>query len=156
MDFYAVLDQIVALLQGRGRVTYRALKLHFHLDDETLGVVKDELLYGQPQAVEADDTGLVWTGAPPTAVPDPCPQTAAERQLHLMVLAVTALLQREQRVTYRTLQYVFDVDEACLHVVRDELCFRHLAREEGGQGLVWTGADLPPVAPPRPPHPPRP
>ena len=46
-------------------------------------------------------------------------------------------------------QYV-RVDEACLHVVRDELCFRHLAREEGGQGLVWTGADLPPVAAPSP------
>jgi len=47
-----------------------------------------------------------------------------------------ALLQREQRVTYRSLRYVFGVDEACLHAVRDELRFRQLAREEGGQGLV--------------------
>jgi len=37
------------------------------------------------------------------------------------------------------------VDEACLHAVRDELRFRQLAREEGGQGLVWTGADAPQV-----------
>jgi class 3 adenylate cyclase len=62
-----------------------------------------------------------------------------------------ALLQREQRVTYRTLRYVFGVDEACLHAVRDELCFRQLAREEGGQGLVWTGEDAPQaVSVPRP------
>ena len=34
MDFYDVLDQVVALLQRRRRVTYRALKLQFKLDDE--------------------------------------------------------------------------------------------------------------------------
>ena len=31
MDFYAVLDQVLALLRQRGRVSYRALKLQFHL-----------------------------------------------------------------------------------------------------------------------------
>jgi hypothetical protein len=36
MDFYAVLDQAVELLRQRGRVTYRALKLQFMLDDEQL------------------------------------------------------------------------------------------------------------------------
>src|SRR5262249_57907789 len=89
-------------------------------------------------------------GVPPT----PGRRAEAERQLYTVLLAVMALLQREHRVTYRTLQYVFGVDEACLHAVRDELRFRHLAREEGGQGLVWTGADLLPAttaAVPRPP-----
>ena len=33
MDFYAVLDQIVALLQQRGRDSYQALKRQFDLDD---------------------------------------------------------------------------------------------------------------------------
>jgi hypothetical protein len=75
--------------------------------------------------------------------PDTRPQAEAERQFHTVLLAVMALLQHEQRVTYRTLHYVFGVDEACLHAVRDELHFRQLAREEGGQGLVWTGADPP-------------
>ena len=74
-------------------------------------------------------------------------------QLHAVLLGVMALLQREQRVTYRTLRYVFGVDEACLYAVRDELHFRQLAREEGGQGLLWTGehsaqgATAPPLAP---------
>src|ERR687887_314949 len=36
MDFYAVLDQAVDLLRQRGRVTYRALKLQFHLDEKIL------------------------------------------------------------------------------------------------------------------------
>jgi len=48
MDFYDILDQIVALLQRRGRVTYNALKLQFHLDDDQLAVLKDELLIRAP------------------------------------------------------------------------------------------------------------
>ncbi len=43
MGFYAVLDQVVALLRQRGRVTYRALKREFQLDDACLEDLKDEL-----------------------------------------------------------------------------------------------------------------
>jgi hypothetical protein len=76
MDLYAVLDQVVALLQRRGRVTYNALKFQFHLDDDQLAVLKDELLYAHPQAVEDADRGLRWTSdtaAPQTPAP-PAPQ----------------------------------------------------------------------------------
>ena len=52
------------------------------------------------------------------------------------------LLQREQRVTYRTLRYVFGVNEACLHAVRDELRFRQLAREEGILTGISAGANV--------------
>ena len=105
---------------------------------------RTQLIYAKRLAVDEHGRVLVWTDAADTAVvPDTRPQAEAERQLHTMVLAVMALLQREQRVTYRTLRYVFGVDEACLHAVRDELCFCQLAREEGGQGLVWTGEDAP-------------
>ena len=41
-DFYAVLDQVLVLLRSRGRVTYNALKLQFHLDDAYLAVLKEE------------------------------------------------------------------------------------------------------------------
>jgi hypothetical protein len=44
MDFYAVLDQVLALLRQRQRVTYRALKLQFQLDDEALEALRDELI----------------------------------------------------------------------------------------------------------------
>ncbi len=36
MDFYEVLEQVLVLLQRHRRVTYRALKLQFKLDDESL------------------------------------------------------------------------------------------------------------------------
>jgi class 3 adenylate cyclase len=78
MDFYAVLDQVVALLQRRGRVTYNALKLQFHLDDDQLAVLKDELLYAHPQVVDDAGRGLRWTddtAAPQTPAP-PAPQYA--------------------------------------------------------------------------------
>ena len=44
MDFVAVVDQAIALLRQRGRVTYRTLKRQFHLDDEALEDLKDELI----------------------------------------------------------------------------------------------------------------
>src|SRR5882724_164381 len=62
MDFYALLDDVLKLLHQRGRVTYRALKRQFHLDDEVLDDLKEEILYGQRLAVEEDSCVLVWTG----------------------------------------------------------------------------------------------
>ena len=78
MDFYAVLDQAIDLLRQRGRVTYRALKLQFQLDNDALEVLKDELIKAQRLAVDENGEVLVWTGdatspsASPTA-PDQAP-----------------------------------------------------------------------------------
>jgi hypothetical protein len=36
MEFYAILDQVLEILQRRGRVTYLSLKLAFGLDDALL------------------------------------------------------------------------------------------------------------------------
>src|SRR5215813_9519411 len=69
MTFEEILDQAMAMLQRRGRLTYRTLKLQFHLDDEHLEALKDELIYGQRLAVDEDDRVLVWTGDPGTAPP---------------------------------------------------------------------------------------
>src|SRR4029453_816895 len=143
MGFYEVLDQAVALLRRRGRVTYRSLRREFNLDDACLEDLKDELVNAQHLAVDEQGTGLVWTGAPAAAGPDSRQPGGAERQLDNVALEVMAVLQREQRVTYRTLRHVFGVDDACLHAVRDELLFRQLAREEDDQGLVWAGGGGP-------------
>ncbi len=61
MDLYEVADQIVKLLQQRGRLTYRVLKLQFKLDDEMLEALKDELLFAHP-VVDQDGRGLIWAG----------------------------------------------------------------------------------------------
>jgi class 3 adenylate cyclase len=148
MGFYEVLDRVVALLRERGRVTYRGLKREFQLDDACLEDLKDELINAQHLAVDEQAAILVWTGTPPGTEPGIRQQAEAERRLHTVLLAVMALLQREQRVTYRTLRQVLGVDHDCLHAVRDELRFRRLAREEDGQGLVWTGEDAPGAADP--------
>src|SRR5262245_47665581 len=57
MTFDEVLDQVRALLQQRGRVTYGALKRRFALDDEYLADLKGELI--KAEGVAADEGGEV-------------------------------------------------------------------------------------------------
>ena len=59
MGFYEVLDQAMALLRRRGRVTYRALKREFNLDDACLEDLKDELVNAQHLAVDEHAPVLV-------------------------------------------------------------------------------------------------
>jgi len=65
MTFDEVLDQVRKLLQQRGRVTYRALKRRFDLDDEYLEDIKGELVKAEGVATEEDGDVLVWIGAVP-------------------------------------------------------------------------------------------
>ena len=59
MEFYDVLDQVLELLRTRGRVSYRALKRQYGLDDALIADLKDEILYSQDQVAEDGDRGLV-------------------------------------------------------------------------------------------------
>ena len=61
MDFYEVVGQVLELLQRQGRVSYRALKLQFHLDDDFIEGLKEELIYVHP-IIDDNGRGLVWTG----------------------------------------------------------------------------------------------
>ncbi len=79
MDFYEVVDQVVQLLQQRGRLTYRSLKLQFKLDDETLEALKEEILYAHPQVVDDEGRGLLWTGEA-NVPPEPAPSIAQTAQ----------------------------------------------------------------------------
>ncbi|MBI3799402.1 MAG: adenylate/guanylate cyclase domain-containing protein [Deltaproteobacteria bacterium] len=65
MTFYEVLDQVVALLQRQGRVSYRALKRQFALDDEYVEDLKAELIEAKQLARDEEGKVLVWTGASP-------------------------------------------------------------------------------------------
>src|SRR5262249_52639754 len=67
MDFYAILDQVIALLQQRGKASYRALQLQFKLDDASLDILKDELIKVHQLARDQDGEMLVWTGETDTA-----------------------------------------------------------------------------------------
>src|SRR5262245_30710666 len=66
------------------------------------------------------------------------------------------MLRRRGRVTYRTLQRQFQLDEDALSDLKDELLFAHpQVHDEAGRGLVWIGdtgtapsVDAPPPSPP--------
>jgi class 3 adenylate cyclase len=91
MTFKDVLAQVIDWLQQDKRITYRALKRQFDLDDAYLEDLKAELIQAKQLAVDEDGAVLVWAGAsaiseppsppaPPTLQPltqeQPSPQTA--------------------------------------------------------------------------------
>ena len=78
MTFEEILDQAIAMLQRRGRLTYGTLKRQFQLDEAALDDLKEQLLYASSQVVDDAGRGLVWTGetaVSPTTTP-PTPQPA--------------------------------------------------------------------------------
>jgi hypothetical protein len=111
MEFYEILDQILALLQRHGRVTYGALKRQFQLDDAYLEDLKAEIIEARQLAVDQDGRVLVWNGvvapAPepvslslpaasqslsqedhlsPHVVSPPAPRTAADAERHQLTV----------------------------------------------------------------------
>ena len=77
MTFDAILAQVLELLQRDGRVSYRALKVRFQLDDDLLEAVKDELIYAKKLAMDEDNRVLVWAGEQASAAPSLAPETPA-------------------------------------------------------------------------------
>jgi hypothetical protein len=63
MTFYEVLEQVLALLQQHGRVSYRALKRQFALDDDYIEDLKTELIQARSLAVDEQGAVLVWSGS---------------------------------------------------------------------------------------------
>ena len=61
MTFEEILDQVLAMLQRRGRVAYRVLQRQFALDDTALADLKESILFAHPQVVDEDGRGLVLT-----------------------------------------------------------------------------------------------
>jgi class 3 adenylate cyclase len=71
MTFDEILAQVLDLLQREKRLSYRALKVRFGLDDEHLAALRDEIIEAKQLAVDDRGVVLVWTGdgtpAPPAA-----------------------------------------------------------------------------------------
>jgi class 3 adenylate cyclase/predicted ATPase len=97
MSFYDQLDKIIEILRQRGRVSYRALKREFDLDEALLEDFKVELVDVQRLARDERGTVLVWIGAEgapartddrPPSVPPPLPPSsrgeAERRQVTVM------------------------------------------------------------------------
>ena len=90
MKFSEIVAQAVAWLQREGRVSYRALKREFTLEDDALEDLKEELITVKELAVDKDGKMLVWTGATPVPSPgfrvpsstQPQPLTPTPNLLH--------------------------------------------------------------------------
>jgi hypothetical protein len=67
MTFDEVLERVIALLQREGRVTYRALKRRFDLDDEYVEDLKGEIIEAKRIALDENGKVLVWVGASPVS-----------------------------------------------------------------------------------------
>src|SRR5262249_40082659 len=106
MDYEAVRAQILELLQGEGRLSYRVLKRRFGVDDDLLEDLKEDLIYAKKLALDEDGRVLVWAGMPAPELPPVAPAGRAMEQaplaytpLHLTdkILAARPALEGERK-----------------------------------------------------------
>jgi TOMM system kinase/cyclase fusion protein len=149
MGFYEILDQVVDLLRRRGRVTYRALKREFQVDDAFLEDLKAEIITAQRLAVDEQGEVLVWVGEAGTS-------PASQAEAHLPQGEPHSAARRHSEAERRQLTVLFCdlVDSTILASQLDpeelrevvqayqEACAKVIARFEGhiaqylGDGLL--------------------
>jgi predicted ATPase/class 3 adenylate cyclase len=66
-------------------------------------------------------------------------RTEAESRFIALLRAMMWMLQREGRVTYREIKYIFDIDDGVLSEIAEELRLKRVAIDEENKVLVWTG-----------------
>jgi len=94
MEFEAVLEQTIALLQRQGRISYGALKRRFQLDDAYLEDLKVELIEAQQLARDENGRILVWAGE--TASQPPARDAQGPQALLIHVTRRTPDAERRQ------------------------------------------------------------
>jgi class 3 adenylate cyclase/tetratricopeptide (TPR) repeat protein len=104
MTFDEILAQVRELLQREQRLSYRAIKRRFALDDEYLEDLKAELVEAKRLAVDEDGKVLVWSGgtvsvADTAALPTPAQAPLAYTPSHLTekILAARRTLEGERK-----------------------------------------------------------
>jgi class 3 adenylate cyclase/predicted ATPase len=156
MTFDHILSQVLELLQRQGRVSYRALKRRFDLDDDYIEDLKEELLFAYP-VVDEEGRGFVWTGEaerPPVSTSTPPalqevtpaiqstqaapPREAERRQLTVMfcdLVDSTRLSSQLDPEDYR--EVVRAYQKACAEVI--QRYDGHIAQHLGDGLLVYFG-----------------
>jgi class 3 adenylate cyclase len=155
MTFEEILARVRELLQRKGRVSYRALKLQFNLGDDYLEGLKDELIEAERLAVDEGGKVLVWVGN--TAVagsqlpvaspqpPDARPQTldaransAERRQLTVMFCDLVGSTTLSEQLDPEELREVVRAyQETCAGVLQQY--DRHIAQHLGDGLLIYFG-----------------
>ena len=156
MTFEEVVDQALAMLQRRGRVTCRMLQRHFQLEDAALEDLKEELIYGQRVGVDEDARVLVWMGAPTAPAPSasvrvPAPDDSQARAplsytpLHLVdkILTSRSALEGERKqvtVLFADLkgstELIHDLDHEAVQALLDPALQRMMDAVHRFEGTV--------------------
>src|SRR5438132_4709344 len=102
MTFDELLTQVLELLRRDGRVSYRALKRRFDLDEEYLEDLKAEIIQAKKLAVDEDGAVLVWTGgttttSAPANAQEHAPLVYTPTYLAEKILASRAALEGERK-----------------------------------------------------------
>src|SRR5262249_4407840 len=157
-----MLAQVLELLQHEGRVSYRALKIRFNLDDEYLEGLKDELIAAKRLAIDEDGKVLVWAGEdspesgaqenqkskgkeqkakitnPQPLIPSTQRPSAERRQLTVMFCDLVGSTALSQQLDPEDLRQVIQASrETCATVIRR--FDGHLAKYIGDGLLVYFG-----------------
>src|SRR5499426_631391 len=156
MTFDDILEQVITLLKRQGRVSYRALKRRFDLDDDYIEDLKEEMLFAYP-VVDEEGRGFVWTGkaarqpvstsiqpalqeVPPAIQPTPAspPPEAERRQLTVMfcdLVNSTTLSSRLDPEEYRDMVRTYQ--RVCSEVITR--FDGHIAQLLGDGLLIYFG-----------------
>src|SRR4029450_11535560 len=95
----------------------------------------------------------VYHSPPGLSVSSPCSSgRPSSMDFYAVLDQVLDLLRQRERVTYNALKRQFDLDDACLQDLKDEIIeAQRVAVDEDGRVLVWTGdvtATPPPASEP--------
>ena len=141
MDFDNLLAKVVELLRREGRVSYRALKVRFQIDDDVLDALKDEIIDAKRLAVDENGKLLAWTAtdatAPVTEMPR-SPRREERRQLTVLfcdLVESTALASRLGPEDFRKVVRAYQA--SCADVVHR--FDGHVAQYLGDGLLVYYG-----------------
>jgi len=125
MKFDEALVQVTDLLQRESRISYRALKIRFQLDDEYLEAIKDELIAAKRLAVDEDGKVLVWAGASlmpssnPQAHNSTLPMSGERRQLTVMFCDLVGSTALSARLDPEELREVVQAyQQTCATIIR--------------------------------------
>jgi hypothetical protein len=101
VTFKEVLAHVIDWLQQDQRLSYRALKRQFALDDDYLEDLKIELIEVRQVVLDQDGKILVWRGAAtadvPMAPPQPVPLTYTPPHLAEQILTSRSALEGERK-----------------------------------------------------------
>jgi class 3 adenylate cyclase len=145
MSFYDALEGSLALLRQHGRVSARALKRQFGLDDDAYADLKAELV-DVLRAAREDDAGvLVWTGAaasaPAPAAAPRAPAAGVEAERRFLTVLFCDLVDAtplSERLDPEQLGEVYQAwQDACIDVIA--ALGGHVAEYRGDGAFIYFG-----------------